>query len=162
MVSRILVPVDYSSRSREALRYGGVLAGKLHAEVTVLHAWDCPPFARTVSAPAAPGATHPPLDQMVVDAAKNELEAFVAAAGLDPALKPELVLSPRHPLLAVLDAIETGAHDLIVMGTHGRGAALNLLLGSVAQKVVESSPIPVVLVPDRLARSGALREVEPR
>jgi nucleotide-binding universal stress UspA family protein len=162
MVSRILVPVDYSSRSREALRCAAMLATKLCAEVTVLHSWDCPPFARELSAPAAPGAAHPPLDQLVVDAAKHELEAFVASAGLDPALKPELVLSPRIPLVAVLDAIDSGAHDLIVMGTHGRGAALNLLLGSVAQKVVEVSPIPVVLVPDRAARLAAVSEVQSR
>jgi nucleotide-binding universal stress UspA family protein len=161
MAPRILVPVDYSSRSREALRYAAMLASKLRAEVTILHAWDCPPFARSPSPPPAPGAAHLPLDQLVVDAAKHELEAFVASAGLDPELKPELVLSPLPPLRAVLDAIKSGAHELIVMGTHGRGAALNLLLGSVAQKVVESSPVPVVLVPDWAARLAASRHGRP-
>ena len=162
MASRILVPVDYSSRSREALRNAAMLASNLRAGVTILHAWDCPPFARSPSPPPTPGAAHPPLDQLVVDAAKHELAAFVASAGLDPAMKPELVLSPLPPLRAVLEALESGAHELIVMGTHGRGAALNLLLGSVAQKVVESSPIPVVLVPDRAARLAALRDGEPK
>jgi nucleotide-binding universal stress UspA family protein len=157
MVTRILVPVDYSERSREALRYAAMLAAKLCAELTILHAWDCPPFARTTEVVTAPGA-RAPLDQLVVDAARHELQAFVSSAALDPGLKQKLVLSPLHPVRAVIGAVESGEHDLIVMGTHGRGATLTLLLGSVAQRVVESSPVPVVLVPDTAARRRALSE----
>jgi nucleotide-binding universal stress UspA family protein len=157
MTSSILVPVDYSERSREALRYAGVLAGKLDAKLTILHAWDCPPFVRSARAVAPPGA-HAPLDQLVVDAASHELEAFVSSAGLDPRLKQELVLTPAHPVRAVLDSVESGTHDLVVMGTHGRGAALTLLLGSIARRVVEASPVPVVLVPDAASRKRARNE----
>jgi len=157
MSSNILIPVDYSERSREALRYAAMLAAKMRAELTILHAWDCPPFARTTQVVTPPGA-HAPLDQLVVDAARHELDAFVSSAGLEPALKRKLVLSSLHPVRAVIDAVESGEHDLIVMGTHGRGATLTLLLGSVAQRVVESSPVPVVLVPDTAARRHALSE----
>jgi nucleotide-binding universal stress UspA family protein len=155
MPSNILVPLDYSERSRDALRYAAMLAAKTRARLTILHAWDCPPFARTTRVVTPPGA-HPPLDQLVVDAAQHELEAFVSSAGLDPALQRQLVLTSLHPVSAVLEAIDSGKHDLIVMGTHGRGATLTLLLGSVAQRVVESSPVPVVLVPDSAARKHAL------
>jgi nucleotide-binding universal stress UspA family protein len=157
MASSILVPIDYSERSREALRYAAMLAAQLRAELTILHAWDCPPFARTTEVVTPPG-THVPLDQLVVDAAQHELETFVSTAGIDARLKRKLVLSPLHPVRAVIDAVETAEHDLVVMGTHGRGAALTLLLGSVAQRVVEASPIPVVLVPDTAARRSALSE----
>jgi nucleotide-binding universal stress UspA family protein len=152
----ILIPVDYSERSREALRYGAMLAAELRAEVTILHAWDCPPFARTTRAVTAPGA-HAPLDQLVVEAARHELEAFVSTAGLDPGLKQHLVLSPMNPMRAVVDAVESGAYDLVVMGTHGRSATLTLLLGSVAKSVVQSSPVPVVLVPNAGARSRPVK-----
>lgn len=157
MATNILVPVDYSERSREALRYGAMLAGKLRAELTILHAWDCPPFARTTHVVTPPGV-HAPLDQLVVDAAQHELEVFVSSAGLDPGLKQKLVLSSLHPVRAVLDAVESGKYDLIVMGTHGRGTTLTLLLGSVARRVVEASPVPVVLVPDTAVRRRALNE----
>jgi nucleotide-binding universal stress UspA family protein len=159
MTRRILVPIDYSSRSREALRYAATIAAALGAGLTILHAWDCPPFARTVRAPAGSGADHAPLDQLLLEEARRELENFVASAQLDGELKPELVLTPLSPVRAVLETVEGGGHDLIVMGTHGRGAALVLLLGSVARRIVELSPVPVLLVPDSAARSRALREV---
>jgi nucleotide-binding universal stress UspA family protein len=87
------------------------------------------------------------LDELVIEAAKSELQAFVGLADLDPALKLELVLSPSAPVRAVLEAVRSGDHDLVIMGTHGRGEALTLLLGSVARRVMELSPVPVVLVP---------------
>ena len=157
IVQRILVPVDFSARSREALRYAAALAASLGAELTILHAWDCPPFARTTHTHAASSARHEPLDQLVNESARREFEAFVASAQLDARLSPELVLSPLNPVRAVLDAAESGRHDLIVMGTHGRGAALVLLLGSVARKVVELSKVPVLLVPDP-SRHRAFRD----
>jgi nucleotide-binding universal stress UspA family protein len=161
MAFSILVPIDYSDRSREALRYAAMLGAKLRAELTILHAWDCPPFARTTQVVAPPGE-HAPLDQLVVDAAKHELESFVSSAGLEPGLKHKLELSALHPVRAVIDAVESGQHDLVVMGTHGRGATLTLLLGSVARRVVEASPVPVVVVPDAAARRHALHEEKSR
>ena len=151
MAASILIPVDYSELSREALRCALKLAAGLDAEVTILHAWDCPPFARSPRAVTPPGA-HVPLDQLVIEAARHELDVFVSSAGLDPSLKHQLVLSPLNPTRAVVDAALSGEFDLIVMGTHGRGAAMTLLLGSVARSVVESSPVPVVLVPSAAAR----------
>jgi|SoiMethySBSTD1v2_1073268.scaffolds.fasta_scaffold04445_14 nucleotide-binding universal stress UspA family protein len=161
MYRRILVPVDYSARSRAALHYAAMLAAGLDAEITILHAWDCPPFARAAHAPASGHPDHPPLDELVIDAAKSELQAFVALADLDSELKLELVLSPSAPVRAVLEAVRSGDHDLVVMGTHGRGDALVLLLGSVARRVMELSPVPVVLVPDAAARLEARTELDP-
>jgi nucleotide-binding universal stress UspA family protein len=154
----MLVPVDFSARSREALRYAATLAVRLGAEMTILHAWDCPPFARASRPPVAPGARHEPLDQLVNEAAERELETFVASTHVDQRSKPALVLSPLSPVRAVLQAVESGDHDLIVMATHGRGSALTLLLGSVAKRVVELSPVPVLLVPDAASRLRALHD----
>jgi len=158
MTRNILVPVDFSQRSREALHYAADLAAKLRAGLTILHAWDCPPFARTAHVASAPGARHEPLDQLVVKAAQREFDTFVASAQLDPSLKPKLVLSPLSPIRAVLEAVEHDHQDLIVMATHGRGSAMILLLGSVAKRVVELSPVPVLLVPDGASRRLALRD----
>ena len=43
--------------------------------------------------------------------------------------------------------LKQGAHDLIVVGTHGRTGLAHLLLGSVAEKLVRLSPVPVLTVP---------------
>src|SRR5262245_42300024 len=113
MTRRILVPVDFSPRSREALRYASKLATELRAEMTILHACDCPPFARAAKVPGTVAGSHEPLDQLVVEAAQREFDVFVAAAQLDERLKTQLVLSPLSPLRAVLDAVENDHHDLI-------------------------------------------------
>jgi nucleotide-binding universal stress UspA family protein len=153
-MTRILVPVDYSERSRQALHCAATLAAGLDAEITVLHAWDCPPFARTTRA-ATPAGGEMGLDQLLVEAARHELEAFVGSAALDAHAKRLLLLSPLPPVRALLEAIESGEYDLVVMGTHGRGAVTSLMLGSVAQRIVELSSIPVVLVPDAAKHARA-------
>jgi nucleotide-binding universal stress UspA family protein len=48
------------------------------------------------------------------------------------------------PATEILDAIKARSIDLVVMGTHGRGVVEHLLLGSVAERVVRRSPVPVL------------------
>jgi nucleotide-binding universal stress UspA family protein len=145
---RVLVAVDYSDRSRAALKWAAMLARRTGAKITVLHAWDCPPIARTVHTPAAGHGGGVGLDQLLVEAARGELESFVATAELDPHVQPALKLSPLPPVRALVEAVESGDHDLVVVGSHGRGALKSLVLGSVAKRVLELSPIPVVVVPE--------------
>jgi nucleotide-binding universal stress UspA family protein len=155
MTTRILVPVDYSDRSREALHCAALLANGLGARITVLHAWDCPPIARTARTAAPSTSAEVGLDQLLVEAAQRELETFVASADLVLRTPPALELSSLSPLRAVLETIESGQYELVVMGTHGRAALKALVLGSVARRVLELSPIPVVLVPDTAKRQHA-------
>lgn len=58
-----------------------------------------------------------------------------------------LVVSTR-PASAIVDFAREHAIDLIVMGTHGRGAMLRMMLGSVAEHVVRTAPCPVMVVRD--------------
>ena len=50
------------------------------------------------------------------------------------------------PVSEILDAIANDGIDLVVMGTHGRGMVEHVLLGSVAERVVRRSPVPVLTV----------------
>jgi nucleotide-binding universal stress UspA family protein len=51
-----------------------------------------------------------------------------------------------EPAEAIVREAKRGRYDLVVMGTHGRGALEGLLLGSVARKVIAQSPVPVTVV----------------
>jgi len=73
-----------------------------------------------------------------LDRALAELRKELPAAGS--------VLSLGTPWHEIRAAIEATHSDLVVMGTHGRHGVSHALLGSVAEKVVRTSPVPVLTV----------------
>ena len=55
--------------------------------------------------------------------------------------------TPAEPASALLTELKKGEHDLVVLSTHGRTGFAHLLLGSIAEKLVRMSPVPVLTVP---------------
>jgi hypothetical protein len=97
-------------------------------------------------------------------AAKKELETFVGRAK-ERYGPVEGRLACGEPWIRILEAAESCEADLIVMGTHGRRGVSRTLLGSVAEKVLRLSSIPVLTVlnkEDRQARVTALAELATR
>jgi nucleotide-binding universal stress UspA family protein len=56
------------------------------------------------------------------------------------------VLASNAPATAIVEYANEEGVDLIVLGTHGRGAVAHLLVGSVAERVVRTAPCPVLTV----------------
>lgn len=136
----LLAPTDFSEPSRHALDVAADLAVVFGAKLTLVHAFEVPGYAYA-------GINYAPVDLVtpLQDAAKDLLaRALEATRQKVPAAEAVLRLgAPWDEVLAV--AKETGA-DLIVMGTHGRSGIKHVLLGSVAEKVVRHSPIPVLTI----------------
>ena len=144
-VKRILVPTDFSDPSAEALATAIALAQQAGAVVDLVHvaveaAFALPPPVDVAAVPV----DMTKLMERVTDGLHTE-EERVRAAGLrcETAM---LVGRPDAEIVARANA--TGA-ELIVMGTHGRSGLAHALLGSVAEKVVQHSPCPVLIVPKR-------------
>jgi len=142
---RILCPVDLSDLSTLALKYAAVGARAFEAELTVLHAihFELPPyFTRAQS------------DQFMRQlkearrAARSHLAARVGRTLGDAArrIAVRYAVVERQPADAILEAVEKGGQELVVMGTHGRTAASRFLLGSVTENVVRHAQIPVFVV----------------
>jgi nucleotide-binding universal stress UspA family protein len=134
----ILVPVDFEDASLRALALGQELARSLGAEVVLLHVYALPVY------------TYPGLDPTynvpgfhaeVTAAAKWALDELASSQG---GLRS--ILRQGDAATEILAAAKEHPTQLIVMGTHGRSGLAHLLLGSVAEKVVRQSPVPVLTV----------------
>jgi len=153
---KILVPVDFSAASCAALEHALFLAGRLDATIEVLHVWQTPDTMPPSTLRIAPHGIERGIGAHARAAAERALSEFCepyADAGVP--LRFELVFG--QPVPVIRTRAEEGRHDLLVMGTHGRGGLPRLLLGSVAEELVRSAPCPVLTVrapPTEAARAA--------
>lgn len=159
-VRKILVPIDYSSDSQQALLWGMSLAEKYGSKLIFFHAI---PKAIEEVFPQGIGVTSPPayyLQRMapgnrpfgeqpiiidLVDKAVGELQDF-AHKHLKGPMPLEGKVGVGKPAEEILHVARDEGVDLIVMGTHGRTGLRHLLLGSVAEEVTRHAPCPVFTV----------------
>jgi nucleotide-binding universal stress UspA family protein len=143
-LKRILVATDFSEPADAALTYGRALARNFGATLHVLHVAGTLPIA--VYGAEAYTVSVPELQQEIEDAARKELNDLLVDNDVRPLpTKPVLVTSDA-PALAIVEYAKREHIDLIVTGTHGRGAVAHLLMGSVAERVVRTAPCPVLTV----------------
>ena len=133
----ILVPIDFEEASLSALAKARELAGRLGLEVMLLHTYTIP----VAIYPGFEPIMAPDLSDQIVVAARSSLEALATEQG---GLRSELRCG--DPAAEILRAVEELKPELVIMGTHGRKGLARLFLGSVAEKVVRSSPAPVLMV----------------
>src|SRR4029077_3244661 len=91
-------------------------------------------------------AALPALQQDIEDAARRQLDALLVDNDEPPLPTRRAVIASGAPALTVVKYAELNHIDLIVTGTHGRGAVAHLLLGSVAERIVRTAPCPVLTV----------------
>lgn len=142
-LKRILFPTDFSECSRPAERYALALSEKFGAELHILHV-----LADIMMTMPEPGSALS-LPQNYLGEMKQEAERALDKI-LPDATKSGLrvVRATRmgNAYVEIVKYAEEKSIDLIVVGTHGRGGLVHMLLGSVAEKVVRTSPCPVLTV----------------
>jgi len=146
----ILWPTDSSPPSVQALQTAVEIAEKYEAQLYAIQVVNPVPLlaqSGTGFAPSGPMPFNVPLyEKELVRAAKEKLEKTVAEQvpeGISAA--SEVLLGEPHE--AIIEFVRERDIDLIVMATHGRTGFSHLLLGSVAEKVIRNSPVPVLAVP---------------
>jgi nucleotide-binding universal stress UspA family protein len=137
----ILVAIDGSPDAEEALAQAIDLAESQHARLTLFS---------SVTAPAAvayTGVSGEVAANLARDAeADTEAILRTAVERVPDGVSVSTVLSNGHVMPALLEQITTGHHDLLIMGSRGRGAVRSVLLGSVSHYVLNRSPVPVLIV----------------
>jgi nucleotide-binding universal stress UspA family protein len=144
---QILVPVDYSAHSRSALGAALSLAQRFGATVEVVHVWDRPSYVTDAVMVGHLGAQKP-LGELIRENAESDMGKFLAEAlPPNPGVLVRRTLLSGEPVSTLLQKIREGGHGLVVVGTHGRTGFRHALLGSVAERLVRLSPVPVLTVP---------------
>jgi nucleotide-binding universal stress UspA family protein len=138
MFLNILVLVDGSPDAEEALSQAIDLAESEHSRLTVL----------TAVAPPPPIAALADVDAPAIQGAETEANEILGhARDQVPDGLPIATLLLDQPIRqAVIRQVAQGHHDLVVMGSRGRGAVRSALLGSVSHFVLDRSPVPVLIV----------------
>ena len=141
-IQKILVPVDFSESSEHALDYAVELADKLGASIHVLSVIGIPSYGVPE---LGVGITATMMDNMIADN-QAALDALARPRKLD---SKNMIIRAGDARDVILQTAEELGADLIVMGTHGRRGISRALLGSVAEMVVRTAPVPVLTVRGR-------------
>jgi nucleotide-binding universal stress UspA family protein len=136
----ILVPMDFSESSNQALDYAITFASKLQARLTVLHVVEVFPLG-SADMTTVPEAYIEDL-KMEADRTMQSYLARITAAGLTG----DIVVKHGPVFQEIMEVAKTQHVDLIIMGTHGRTGLSHLFLGSVAERLVRFAPCPVLVV----------------
>jgi len=140
-IRRILVPIDFEAPSKHATECAIDLARNLEASVVLLHVYD----VLVMAYPTAPLINIAHVDAAVQTVASTALDESVTAARERLGSVTGILRRGGTWEGILAAATEVGA-DLIVMGTHGRRGLAHAFLGSVAEKIVRMSPVPVLTI----------------
>jgi nucleotide-binding universal stress UspA family protein len=146
MFHNILVAVDGSPDAEQALTEAIDLAVSEHARLTLVTA-VCQPPATAYLANAEVGR--------LAEDAQVDAEAILdrASERVPDAVPVSVMLTERPIRAALMDQVAKGEHDLVVMGSRGRGAVRAALLGSASHYVLHHSPVPVLIVHARCSKA---------
>lgn len=146
--TRILLVTDFSDCSQAAVPFARGMAERYAARVVVAH-------IITGAGATAEGKARPAQD--AVTAAGAEMQSFLARNILGEV--PVETVIEHGPVAEVLaTVIQEKAIDLVVVGTHGRSGVGKLLLGSVAQRIFNVAPCPVLSVSPRAGRAAGAEQ----
>jgi nucleotide-binding universal stress UspA family protein len=148
VIKRILCPLDFSEPSQHAVEHAVALGRWYKAAVSALYVYS-PPF---VPIPGLPHPTHRVSDEEVARVRTEALKCFAAAGEREVTV----LVDVGEPAPQIVDCARRLSADLVVMGTHGAGGFEHLMLGSVAEKVLRKSSVPVMTVPPRAYATSRL------
>lgn len=138
---KILVAVDFSEPSREALQTAAQIGADTGAELVLVHVWR--PNSHTYGGPVFPISF---AEDYIKDATVKltGLQHVAEAAGAKRVTSEVLTGAPWHEVVEMVK--KDASFDLIIVGSHGLTGFKYVLLGSVAEKIVRHAPIPVLVV----------------
>ncbi len=152
MYRRMLVPADGSAPAESAFPYAGELAARLDAEVTILNVAD-PGESETLAMHRA----YVDRSSQAMTLRISEIRSRLGEGSQHRELRASGEVVTGHAVEEILGYARQKGIDLIIMSTHGHTGMRHWALGSVADKVLQASPVPLLLVRSTPAERGGFR-----
>lgn len=148
-ISKILIPVDFSENSQKAVNYGLSIARTYGAKVYMMHVISqrIVDAIHELSIKGYKGDFVEIMKDVRQDREK-EMRTLVASSSGE-GIEVEFILKEGKPGSEIVEVSKELKVDLIVIGHQGRTALGSLLLGSVAQYVVNHTPCPILVIPSQ-------------
>jgi nucleotide-binding universal stress UspA family protein len=140
-IRRILCATDFSPASTRVYQYAVDLASRLQAEIMLIHAYQIPAYTLPDGVVEVPVEVETGIRERLT----GQLSDF--ASSIDTkGVRIEAKLFDGVPYVEITRAARDLNADLVIIGTHGRTGLAHLLLGSVAERVVRTSEVPVLTI----------------
>ena len=140
-VSRILVPVDFSECTDPVVEWAAHLAEEHQSAITLLHAYHLPVEFQQLEGAYLPSDFWASV-RGEAEASLAKLVGPLRARGIDT----ETAVCEGYAATVIVDEAAARNVDLVVIGTHGLSGLKHLLLGSIAERVVQKAHCPVLTV----------------
>lgn len=147
MFKNVLVPTDGSELSTKAVRRALQIAKAMKAKVTAIHAYpELQSTARDEFIGPFNLLTKRRYNAKALEATDRYLATVTKAAKAAGIEAEVMAIASDRPYEAIIKTAKRKKCDLIIMGSHGRSGVAGLLLGSVTQKVLSHSTLPVLVL----------------
>ncbi|HTL81958.1 MAG TPA: universal stress protein [Bacteroidia bacterium] len=154
---KILVPIDFSKTSEQALRNAGEIAQNNNAELILMHALHTNEYHFDVPDKALRITNKAEIEEIV----NKKLGELAAKTSKEFSVPVKKVLVHGKPAAKIVEWAEEENADLIVMGTHGASGFHEYFAGSNANKVAHLSSVPVITINDGKKKTGIKNIVLP-
>ena len=140
LIKNILVPIDFSDYSKNALRYAVQFAKQFKAKMYLIYVVEPMIYPADFSMGQV---AIPSMDSDLQNRADEELKSL-AKNFIESSIKSETIIRTGKPFVEINETAKEVDADLIIMATHGHTGVEHLLFGSTAEKVVRKAPCPVL------------------
>lgn len=146
-IKKILIPIDFSENSINALEWACSISSKTNAQLHVFHSYEYSATYAQVNYLAF-------MESIAKTVEKNllkDMKALENTISSLSSLKPKYHVTFEYAIKGIKDYAEEHNIDLIVMGTRGINDVTNQLMGSITSSVIDHTTIPVLAIPEKLS-----------
>lgn len=140
LIHKVLVPIDFSDYSKNALKYAAQFAQQFKAKMFLVYVVEPMIYPADFSM----GQVAIPSTDIDLQKRGDEELNILAKSLIDPSVEVEIIIKTGKPFVEINETANEKDIDLIIMATHGHTGVEHLLFGSTAEKVVRKAPCPVL------------------